>query len=706
MPLRIGRVLEFRFVKTPREELWSQLALAALVIYALVGLYLAHHMRPIWLLVLLSALTPLYRLEEVSPWVVRAARYAAFAFLGGTVVLAYIFMAYPILSQQDSILYTRLGGFGLAGFSFGFLLGTKTWRPGATLIPCVLGAFAVAAFNGAARLEGTLIVAGLAGVAYLALATPSSESAGQTALPARRLNVRVLLLLPAMFVVFRTIVWVLPRAQGRVEQATSSLFATSTTNYSGFAVQSRLGDLEQLKLSGKVVMRVWSSRPQKLRGRIFTRFDGRTWEVREAAARQLLHAPGPSALDETTAKWLEAIPGTIFLLPGFENARVAEAESIRTKIVQSGFNPGLLVSPAQKLLVRAASPVLTADIHESLATPISSTVEVYGIVNRQRGDLVQSEALELPSETLGLPEKLDPRLRALAQRLAGEAGSPEERLRHTVQFVQNECRCSLEVGKFHSQDPVEEFLFEKKRGYCEYFASAAAVLLRLQGIPCRYVTGFSVQEWNRKGGHFVVREADAHAWVEAYLPNQGWLEADPTPEAEYAARARFETGWHEDLKEWVAGELAEILIYVRRGDCGEVFRWFGQQLRAVWRVVWSPRFGIVLLLLAAVFLAARWRMKARKAQPRRATSATLARGVVGSKEAEELISFLDQLWAQKGLCPIRCMRASRACGGSPARENQREISPDQPRGRRVLLRHLFRPHLTRPSRAAGFAANA
>src|SRR5204863_7826985 len=97
---------------------------------------------------------------------------------------------------------------------------------------------------------------------------------------------------------------------------------------------------------------------------------------------------------------------------------------------------------------------------------------------------------------------------ALAARLGAGARSADERLRATLAWLARECRYSLSVGRFHTSDPVAEFLFEKKRGYCEYFASAAALLLRLQGVPTRYVAGFAVADEAYAAGHYEVREAD------------------------------------------------------------------------------------------------------------------------------------------------------------------------------------------------------
>ncbi len=80
-----------------------------------------------------------------------------------------------------------------------------------------------------------------------------------------------------------------------------------------------------------------------------------------------------------------------------------------------------------------------------------------------------------------------------------------------------------------SAPPIDHFLFQNKSGHCEYFASSMVVLLREMGIPSRVVTGFLNGEFNEIGDHFLVRESDAHAWVEVYFPEYGWTRFDPTP---------------------------------------------------------------------------------------------------------------------------------------------------------------------------------
>jgi len=78
------------------------------------------------------------------------------------------------------------------------------------------------------------------------------------------------------------------------------------------------------------------------------------------------------------------------------------------------------------------------------------------------------------------------------------------------------------------EHPVDEFLFDTRRGFCEHYASSFAVLMRAAGIPARVVTGYLGGEVNPVGDYILVRQADAHAWVEIWLPNAGWMRVDPT----------------------------------------------------------------------------------------------------------------------------------------------------------------------------------
>lgn len=137
-------------------------------------------------------------------------------------------------------------------------------------------------------------------------------------------------------------------------------------------------------------------------------------------------------------------------------------------------------------------------------------------------------ALPLPIHTQ-VPNQVDPRVRKLARSLTGDADSPAERIRAVLDYFHNNYEYSLEFAAPRDDDPLTHFLLEQKPAHCEYFASGAALLLRLSGVPCRYVTGVVADERNPATGSWLARGKDAHAWVEVFEPGRGWRLAEPTP---------------------------------------------------------------------------------------------------------------------------------------------------------------------------------
>jgi hypothetical protein len=124
-----------------------------------------------------------------------------------------------------------------------------------------------------------------------------------------------------------------------------------------------------------------------------------------------------------------------------------------------------------------------------------------------------------------------PRVAELAARVAGE-GTPLERARRLEEHLTTAYAYSLDfVGRRRGGDPIETFLFDWREGHCEYFASSMVLMLRSLGIPARLATGFLGADYHPLEGYWVVRQANAHAWVEAYLPDRGWTTFDPTPSA-------------------------------------------------------------------------------------------------------------------------------------------------------------------------------
>ena len=129
---------------------------------------------------------------------------------------------------------------------------------------------------------------------------------------------------------------------------------------------------------------------------------------------------------------------------------------------------------------------------------------------------------------LTLPDELPARVRDLAVSLTINQPTPYEK----VMAIQNYLRqfpYSLDVpGAPVGRDVADFFLFDLQKGYCDYFATTMAVLVRVAGIPARMVTGFSMGSYDYTASHFVVVEANAHSWVEVYFPGLGWVEFEPT----------------------------------------------------------------------------------------------------------------------------------------------------------------------------------
>ncbi|MFH1723513.1 MAG: transglutaminaseTgpA domain-containing protein [Elusimicrobiota bacterium] len=129
----------------------------------------------------------------------------------------------------------------------------------------------------------------------------------------------------------------------------------------------------------------------------------------------------------------------------------------------------------------------------------------------------------------------DPRLGGLAERLTREAATPGDKIAAVLSHLRDGYAYST-----YSDDAgrtLGDFLFGVRSGNCEYFATAAAVLLRAAGVPTRLVTGFLVDEWNEYGKFYDVRQGQAHAWVEAYVDGTGWVTVDATPPSDtFSAR--------------------------------------------------------------------------------------------------------------------------------------------------------------------------
>jgi transglutaminase-like putative cysteine protease len=151
---------------------------------------------------------------------------------------------------------------------------------------------------------------------------------------------------------------------------------------------------------------------------------------------------------------------------------------------------------------------------------------------------VASNLVTDEKKLLQLPQ-LDPRIPQLAREITARSRIPYQQAADLENYLRTHYGYTLDLGRVVPKDPLASFLFERKQGHCEYFASAMAVMLRTLGIPARVVNGFRGGEFNDITSQYVVRMRNAHSWVEAYIPNYGWMSFDPTPGDSLGAHGRL-----------------------------------------------------------------------------------------------------------------------------------------------------------------------
>jgi transglutaminase-like putative cysteine protease len=131
-------------------------------------------------------------------------------------------------------------------------------------------------------------------------------------------------------------------------------------------------------------------------------------------------------------------------------------------------------------------------------------------------------------EALELPASISPTVRELAQSWITQNSDPRATVNSALQFFRTQgFRYSLSPGEYRKND-LDQFLFHRRVGFCEHYATSFATLMRLAGIPARVVVGYLGGEYNDLGRFFLVRQADTHAWCEVWLPDSGWTRVDPT----------------------------------------------------------------------------------------------------------------------------------------------------------------------------------
>ncbi len=589
-----------------------------------------------------------------------------------TGALAVLYRLVPVLAEDTGQTLGAIIGTILSALALLFLYGRGValrpstgggvWRHESELVPAVIGLLVATGLH----YPGWRFFIPLCSVSGAALWVYAVVSGG----PRRVRPALGLLALVGSALAAATIL-ALPRMQPRVMELVARAYAEPRT---GLSDRTSLGDVEELVQSTRIVARVWCERPPlRLRMQVFRRFDGRSWAVGPARERPL----EPSAEGAHLGTLLRRVPGSTFELeppPG----DLSQAREMRV-LSRLGFDDGWgLLVPARTLLLRAPTAQIKVDTLGRVFVE-GGPPRLYGTLSRDGG----SKLAEPPTEDdrcalAPRPSWLDDRLVRLARDLAAGTTSEAERLeRTTAHLLSPEYVYTLKPGRSSSGNPLVEFLFEKKRGYCEHFATAAAVLLRLRGIPTRYVKGVRVRPEHRVAGHYVVRESDAHAWVEAWTSERGWIEVDPTPPAREGHGPGLGTRLWENLESRLALAWAEF-----RQETWPQFTARVALLAASVRAVLrrhpiEAAAGVLAALVAGAAL--RWGRPLLRGLLRRGASHEPAAHEAVPPGLRELVDHLERTW-------VRCGRPR-----SPGRGLREHLEglPDEalsPRGRALGAR--------------------
>jgi transglutaminase-like putative cysteine protease len=188
----------------------------------------------------------------------------------------------------------------------------------------------------------------------------------------------------------------------------------------------------------------------------------------------------------------------------------------------------------------------TRDYRLVNAEPIMSVLR-YRVVSHP--DFVMDEVLDQRTHAreLVLPKGENPRLRAYAADLLARSQSPEEMVERMLSYIRGETyHYTLRPPLFTGDDSIDQFWFDGRRGFCTHYAGAMVFALRSVGIPARMVGGYQGGQVNEITGHVVVRQYQAHSWVEVWFEGLGWTRVDPTAAV---APAQVESGLNAALSQ-------------------------------------------------------------------------------------------------------------------------------------------------------------
>jgi transglutaminase-like putative cysteine protease len=343
----------------------------------------------------------------------------------------------------------------------------------------------------------------------------------------------------------------------------------------GFSDQVELGGHGTIKSDNTVVMRVkidrsfrsQETRPLYWRGVSFDAYNEGRWARSRFAPRtslqsvyggpgvqryHMLYAADRNRLSEYQFedRMREAVRQEIYLEPISEDVLFGASMPATFELTE---RPG----------PRRERPQSTRNDEMRFSHGTGIKYVVYSQIHRPDTEALRAAPASVPPGyevyAQQVPPELPERVEALAREITKDATTNYDKAAAIEAWLESNLTYTLEMRSPGDEEPIAFFLFDRKQGHCEYFASAMTIMLRTVGVPARNVNGFLGGEWNEYDEYLAVRARDAHSWVEVYFEGLGWVTFDPTPSSGAGAEEEDDDG--------LAGRMRRFLDTVR-------FQWF------------------------------------------------------------------------------------------------------------------------------------
>jgi transglutaminase-like putative cysteine protease len=427
-----------------------------------------------------------------------------------------------------------------------------------------------------------------------------------------------------------------------------------STRMIGFSDRVDLGGVGKLRMDPTIAMRVYpASLPEVpaprvalyLRGTAFDRYDGMTWS-RTHVLRVPADQTGP--LVNVKASFVPLGPATmqIDLEPISPPVILLPPETIAFRLLARG-----------EPLMGRPTPVFLGPEGE---------FKYSGDDRGLRYEVFARGPFPMPPESLDsteraryltLPPRLPDRIGELARAWTKNVRTPRGMAEAIEHRLRSDYRYDLDSPSGAAKNPLDHFLFESKRGHCEFYSTAMAVMLRTLGVPTRNVTGFVGGTYNRFGRFYAVRQGDAHSWIEVHVGDSGWTLFDPTPPASAAPQVQ-NTGVIALLRDIAEAAAQRWSRYVVGYDLEQqlrllrwvAFKYGGSTMQnGLLGKAGSRKFVLAGALLVVAAGAAYWYVRRRRRAP------ALSPGETAERQGLQIVALyraLDAVMVTRGVARV------------------------------------------------------